>query len=248
VDTVPGIIEVKEDNKNIYGRGTCDNKQSIAASIILLEQLSDINVLFTVGEEVDFCGAIRAQKSELLAGASLVVVQEPTNFEIVTGQRGLIIFKIITRGVKQHSSLDNPQNAITLLSEIIVDLDLKKLTGFNAGIVSGGMADNIVADEASMTGSFRPDNKKEFRSVMGYLKKLNFANVQVEILKASEPYESESKYPRNIAKHFSEMDFFPNAIQFGAGKIELAHTDNEYIDKKDLNELVKKLKKIILQK
>ena len=59
--------------------------------------------------------------------------------------------------------------------------------------------------------------------------------------------ESNLGFPRNIAKGFSEMAFFDNSIEFGAGDIAYAHTDNEHILRKDLNMLPEKLKALLLE-
>src|SRR3989344_1921476 len=50
MDTVPGNMPIKITKDHISGRGACDNKQSIAASILVGETLDNINLLFTVGE------------------------------------------------------------------------------------------------------------------------------------------------------------------------------------------------------
>src|SRR5919201_2806972 len=57
MDTVPPFIPSSEDDRNIYGRGTCDAKGIIAAQVAAALRLRGealpVGLLFTVGEERD---------------------------------------------------------------------------------------------------------------------------------------------------------------------------------------------------
>ncbi|MEK7538321.1 MAG: M20/M25/M40 family metallo-hydrolase [Patescibacteria group bacterium] len=242
MDTVPGNLPCRITKDKIFGRGACDNKQSIAASIILARQLENINILFTVGEEVDFSGAQKAFEKRTCGDAELVVVQEPTCFKIITGQCGVIAFSIETTGREQHSSLDKPNNAIHKLSEVLSTLIKKNWAAFNIGIIGGGIAENVVAGSARAMISVRPRDAKEQKEIMFELKRLP---AKVVINKNIPSFRCNLGYPEAIATHFSEMGFFKNSIQFGAGDIRNAHTQQEYILRKDLNILPKKLLEIL---
>lgn len=242
MDTVPGGGPCRVTKDKIFGRGACDNKQSIAASIILARQLSDINLLFTVGEEIDFSGAHKAVKTKICKDAELVIVQEPTCFKIITGQCGVVSFSVESTGREQHSSLDNPNNAIHKLNEILAVLIKKNWTAFNIGIIEGGIAGNIVAGSARAVISVRPRDTKEQKRIISELKRLS---AKVVINKNLPPFCGSLGYPERIAAHFSEMGFFKNSIQFGAGDIRNAHTQQEHILRKDLNILPKKLLEIL---
>src|SRR6185369_16572060 len=55
IDTVPPFIPSKEDDLNIYGRGSCDAKGIIAAQIFAAERLraegvEELGLLFTIDE------------------------------------------------------------------------------------------------------------------------------------------------------------------------------------------------------
>lgn len=242
MDTVPGSVPVSITKDKIFGRGSCDNKQSIAASIILARQLSDINILFTVGEEIDFFGASKAAEAKTCEDSTLVVIQEPTCLKVITGQCGAIAFSVETTGKEQHSSLDKPNNAIHKLNEILETLMKKKWTAFNIGIIEGGIAENVVAGSARAKISVRPRDTKEQKEIISELKRLS---AKVVINKNIPPFRGDLGYPERIATHFSEMGFFKNSIQFGAGDIRNAHTQQEHILRKDLNILPKKLLEIL---
>lgn len=240
MDTVPGNVACMVTETDIYGRGACDNKQSVAASIIVGNQSKDINLLFTVGEESDFCGAKKAQ--ELGINPSLTIIQEPTSFQIITGQRGVVSFILRTTGKAQHSSLDNNKSAIHKLIAILSSLQKENWTAFNVGKITGGIAENIVADRAEATVVIRPHDKREYDLL---LKRLDSLEVEVIVKNSLLPYKSNLNFPENIAKHFSEMSFFKNAIQFGAGNIQNAHTNNEHISRSEINVLPEKLLKLL---
>ena len=245
MDTVPGHVPIKVTDEAIYGRGACDNKQSVAAALIVLEQLDDINVLFTVGEESDFIGARTAQEQGI--AGTFVIIQEPSLFKIKTGMRGIVAFDIHAKGVQQHSSLTNSDSAIHKLITILHRLSEEGWTAFNVGTIHGGVAENIVADSAHAMVLVRPDTRAEYESVLQTLEALQRDDVTITLKNTMPPMESNLGFPRNIAKGFSEMAFFDNSIEFGAGDIAYAHTDNEHILRKDLNMLPEKLKALLLE-
>ena len=239
MDTVAGNIPLKIDSRNIFGRGVCDNKQSIAASIIVGNQLFDINLLFTVGEEFDFAGAKKAQRSGIISKKDLAIIQEPTNFEIITGQRGVITFTIQTMGKAAHSRIDQQNSAIQKLISLLYFLEKKKWTAFNVGLISGGIAGNIVSDRAEAMIVVRPDSISEYNRIRNELKKIDD---KVIVKNDFKPIVNNAMpFPLKIGKGFSEMAFFKNSIKFGAGNIKFAHSDNEQISRADLNSLPDRL-------
>lgn len=237
VDTVPGHFPAKVTKLKISGRGACDNKQSVAACMVLLEELPAINALFTVGEEADFIGARTAQRERVCEGAELVMVQEPTDFKVITGQCGVISFFLRAKGVQKHSSLDGGVSAIDILIKELARLKRFKWHGFNVGIIEGGIAENVVPGSAWAKISVRPRTERDHSAILKVLR----ANKNIEVDKHILPYRSNLGYEERIARHFSEMFFFPNSIQFGAGSIHHAHTTDESISRKDLNLLPMKL-------
>src|SRR5690606_26841500 len=69
LDCVPPYVPLREDDENLYGRGTCDAKGLAAAMVAAAEQLRSegeerIGLLFVVGEEVESDGAIAARALE----------------------------------------------------------------------------------------------------------------------------------------------------------------------------------------
>lgn len=159
MDTVNSWVEPRIKGDKIYGRGAVNNKGNITTAMEIGKHLENINLCFTVGEEHDFVGAKAAQK---IIKNDLVVVMEPTNFEIYSKQRGMIGFEILTKGKQEHSAYTNGKNnAIQKITSILTDLEKRKWTAFNVGKIEGGIAANIVAPWAKAILSVRPETTEE---------------------------------------------------------------------------------------
>src|SRR5260370_17163606 len=68
MDTVPPFFPSREDDEFVWGRGSCDAKGIIAAMIFAVEKLlaegiSDLCLLFVVGEERNSAGPCAAAKT-----------------------------------------------------------------------------------------------------------------------------------------------------------------------------------------
>lgn len=235
MDTVKSWIEPRIEGNKIYGRGSVDNKGNIASAIEVGKRLEDINLCFTVGEEHDFIGAKSARK---IIRNDFVVVMEPTNFEIYSGQRGMIEFEISTKGKQGHSAYANSKdNAIQKMANILVNLEKKNWTAFNVGKIEGGIAANIIAPVASAIISVRPETTKEYNSILKDIRNFKILNKIPPIMN--------QKIKGKIKKAFTEMAFFENSIVFGVGDFKQAHSDNEHILKEDLKLAPEKIIKLL---
>ncbi|HRZ95793.1 MAG TPA: M20/M25/M40 family metallo-hydrolase [Candidatus Moranbacteria bacterium] len=245
MDTVPGSVPIKMTKDKIYGRGAVDNKASIAGAIMAGRKLKDINLLFTVSEEKDFSGAKKAQK---IIGKEKAIVMEATGFEIYNSQRGVIGFTVRAKVKQKHSSLieDKNESAFHNLIDALNLMMHKNWTAFNVGLMNGGVAINVVAGEAEAHVSVRPDDDKEYDEIKKYLKELKARkNIVIKIINDIKPFTSKLGIKGKRKKAFTEMAFFPNSFLFGAGNMDVAHSANEYISRKELNKLEKELLKAV---
>jgi acetylornithine deacetylase/succinyl-diaminopimelate desuccinylase-like protein len=247
MDTVPPFLPIRVTTDKIFGRGAIDNKGNIAGAIVAARAMDDINLLFTVGEEVNFTGAKKARIN------GKMIILEPTGFKKIFAQCGAISIKIIADGEQKHSSLlvsDN-ESATHMLIKTLDVLMKRKWFRFNIGIINGGVAGNVVAGSAETVISMRPRTRAEFLDIIKTVRALR--GVRVEILNQLPPFTSGlasdagMKGSRKPAAFFSELSFFENGILFGAGSIAQAHTPEEYILRKDLERLPGKLIKLIEQ-
>lgn len=260
LDTVPKQLEIKEDNECIYGRGACDTKSSIASMIIAGEELikqgkNNFGLLFNVGEELDFSGVKEAIN---LIDPEYVIIGEPTNFNAIVGQKGLLGIKIKCFGKSAPGS--TPEEGISAINKLVEDLSkLNKTklpkgilgeTTLNIGKISGGIAQNVVPDYAEAIVEFRTTIPN-----IEILNLLNQLNINFEILSEYDFVKLENldlirklNIKEENVSYFTEMYFWSKkakVIVFGPGEYKYAHSDKEQIKKEDLDRAVKEYIRIL---
>ena len=196
LDTVPlGDGWAREQGEvidgELYGRGAADMKGGCAAILLAAEQLANEGIPFaaclTLDEEISMNGALSVAQAGLLEGASAVLVAEPTDFDIVVREKGLIQFSIRTVGKSAHASMpvlgDNAITKMTTLLHKIADLQkapedpYEQLT-LAVTTISGGTQVNVIPDSCvaeadsrfppNMTGDEVLDIVKERLGPSGY--------------------------------------------------------------------------------
>lgn len=252
MDTVPKQISFREDEKNIYGRGSCDAKGILACMICACEEayekgLKDFGMVFDVSEESDFSGILKAIDE---IKPEFTVVGEPTDFNLVFGQKGLIQLKIKCVGKSAPGSV--PEKGISAINELIEILakiknaklpenkDLGKTT-INIGTIKGGSAPNVVSDYAEAIIEIR--TTKPNKEVINVLKEIVPKNC-LEVIFSYDLVLTENidfwenlSFNKLFVPYFTEMYFWAkksNTIVLGPGKYEFAHSDNEQISKEEL--------------
>lgn len=159
LDTVPPYIPPSIDGDTLWGRGACDAKGIAASMILAAEQLRERDVpvalLFVVGEEVWHDGAHAA--NEHPSSSRVLIGGEPTEGKLALGTKGAMRAVIRTTGVAAHSAYPElGDSAIAKLAELLHELPSLELphdallgaTTINVGMISGGVADNVVAPSA----------------------------------------------------------------------------------------------------
>jgi acetylornithine deacetylase len=110
----------------MYGRGACDDKGPMAAMLLGLGAAleedgglpSDVYFVATCGEERGASGARCLMAEGFRTDAALVA--EPTDLEIVDAHKGVVRWRIRTRGVAAHSSApERGVNAISAMARLI---------------------------------------------------------------------------------------------------------------------------------
>lgn len=129
-------------NKLIYGRGSSDMKAALAAMIISLKVLKNLDISLSgnliinaVADEetggnlgTNWCieNVLKPRK----INCDFIVVGEPSGLAplpkaIILGEKGHLIIKIVTHGKSAHSMVPNMGiNAISMMSKIIENLEL----------------------------------------------------------------------------------------------------------------------------
>ncbi len=159
LDTVPPYIPPRLDRDTLWGRGACDAKGIAAAMILAAGQLRargvPVALLFVVGEEVSHDGAEAA--NQVPTSNAILINGEPTEGTLASGTKGAMRFTITTRGQAAHSAYPHlGRSALTELVRLLAEMETLELprddrlgdTTINIGVVSGGVADNVLAPDA----------------------------------------------------------------------------------------------------
>src|SRR5450432_320913 len=160
IDTVPPFFPSGEDRHRIWGRGACDTKGIIAAMIKAVEAMLEagergFGLLFVVGEERNSAGAYRA--AETPRGSRYIINGEPTENRLALGSKGSLRYEVVSAGKMAHSAYPELGDSaihklIDVLAEMrLITLPVDKVLGpstLNIGMLSGGRAPNVIADEA----------------------------------------------------------------------------------------------------
>jgi acetylornithine deacetylase len=257
MDTVPPFIASSEDERRIYGRGACDAKGIIAAQIAACERLRRENIhaglLFVVGEERDSLGAKAA--NEFAATVSnhrcrFLVNGEPTENRLALSSKGTLRVEVTARGRMAHSAY--PELGESAIDKLIAalgrlramplptDLDAGPCT-LNVGLIEGGRAPNVISDYAHADLLYRLVGPTEDlrRQIV------ETAGAEVEITFPLElPFMRLGKVnglPTMIAAFTTDIPRLTNwgePLLIGPGSIHVAHTDGEFIEKRELAEAV----------
>lgn len=248
-----------------------DAKAAIAAMTIAVEKFlasrddtPSVGLLFVVGEETSGDGMLAfaeyASNTTFRAG----IFGEPTEGKLATGHKGVLGLTLNVTGRSAHSAY--PQlglSAINYLSEAIVAInslepalprsDLLGPSTLNVGVIRGGLANNVIAPNATAGVSIRIA-----RSENGSVEVVRdmIAGMLQPIIEEVEERNgtfdatfAESFYPAQIldtgvpgleeAPVFYGTDI-PSLPQvelrylYGAGTIEVAHTPNEQLSQDEL--------------
>jgi acetylornithine deacetylase len=253
IDTVPPFIPPTEDDEKIYGRGACDAKGIIAAQITAAEALrkegiEDIGLLYTVEEETSSTGARAANLHPLAAKCEYLINGEPTDNDLAIGSKGTFRLKIKTKGKAAHSAYpEEGDSAIEKLLDILEDVRHTKFpddeffgeTTVNIGTVEGGVALNVIPPVAEAGLAIRLTTKRA--PIEHALETVIRGRGDIEVLSCSEPVKmlEVEGFKQKVVRFTTDIPYLTNwgqPLLLGPGSILVAHTKDEFVLKKDLEE------------
>lgn len=270
IDTVPinanlPVLEqtLPGEGPSLVGRGTVDMKAGVAVQLTLAAELVDPVVDVTwiwydneeVSAEKNGLGRLAASHPELCAG-DFAILGEPSSAGIEGGCNGTLRVELRTQGLRAHSARAwRGRNAIHALSgalhtlagyrpaTVTVDgLDYRE--SLSAVGISGGVAGNVIPDEAVLTVNYRFAPSRTAAEAAAVLRRL-FAGYALTVVDAAEgarpglddPLAQEfiaavgaaprPKYGWTDVARFSALGI--PAVNFGPGDPSRAHADDERV-------------------
>lgn len=268
------IVETKTkiatDGKTILGS---DDKAGVAAIMETIYYLKEnklehrpIEILFTCAEEVGLCGIKNFNFSNVKSKTAFVLDSDGPIGTATLQAPFHTTMKINITGKAAHAGVEPEKgiSAINILSEIITKFPkgrIDKETTLNVGTISGGKANNIVAEKANMTLEIRSLNKEKLKKLETKVK--NIINTTTKKYKAKSKIDSTLEYSGyQIKTNDTLIKSFENAATkikikpiyeasgggsdtniFNANKVKAinlsigmtnVHTTKEFVLKKDL--------------
>ncbi|MCG8594109.1 MAG: acetylornithine deacetylase [Kiloniellales bacterium] len=180
----PFVLEEREGR--LYGRGTCDMKGFIAASLATAPDFAKadlkrpIHFAFTHDEEVGCLGAqsLMQELGRLPFRPSVAIIGEPTEMRLIEGHKGCYEYSVAFTGLEGHGSLpDLGVNAVEYAVRYVARLmELRETlrerapkdsrfeppwTTLQVGRLSGGVAHNIIPGHCALDWELRPVRKAD---------------------------------------------------------------------------------------
>ncbi len=265
IDTVPvnDNLPVREEDGFLIGRGTVDMKGGVAVALKLAAELTepsvDVTWIFYDHEEVESSlnglGRLARIHPDLLAG-DFAILGEPTSAAIEGGCNGTARIDIRLHGVRAHSArawvgsnaIHAAAPVLAILAEYVpAELEVDGLVyreGLNAVGITGGVAGNVIPDEAVISVNYRFAPSRSGEDAIAHLREV-FAGYDIEIADLAEgarpgldaPLAQEflaavgaaasPKYGWTDVARFSALGI--PAVNYGPGDPLKAHADDERV-------------------
>jgi succinyl-diaminopimelate desuccinylase len=265
LDTVPVNKNLPTELRGdiLWGRGTVDMKAGVAVQLKLAAELTNPTVDVTwiwydheeVSESVNGLGRLARIRPDLLEG-DFAILGEPTNSIIEGGCNGNLRVEVRAFGKRAHAARAwAGHNAIHDLAPILATLanysprevavdGLVYKEGVNAVGITGGVAGNVIPDEAMVHINYRFAPNRTAAEAIEHLREL-FAGFDLTVVDQAEgarpgldaPLAQEfvkavggiplPKYGWTDVARFAALGI--PAVNYGPGDPMLAHADDEAV-------------------
>lgn len=244
-DCVPPFFPSRLEGDRLIGRGACDAKGILAAQVAAAERLrargeTRVALLFVVGEER---GSDGAKAANTLPNRSRYLINgEPTDLRLGTATRGGLRFRLHAAGRAAHSGY--PELGESATEKLLDGLETLRRaewpadpvlgrTHFNIGLLSGGVAPNVIPPQAQAELFFRTVGDADV--IRRRVQELIGARLRIEET-AFVPLVRLHTVPGFETAAFSYatdvpfLDKWGTPLLYGPGSIHVAHTDHEFLD------------------
>jgi succinyl-diaminopimelate desuccinylase len=270
IDTVPvnGNVPTRDESAGgvdyLWGRGTVDMKSGVAVQLKLAIELNEPRVDITwiwydheeVSSDLNGLGRLARTRPELLDG-DFAILGEPTNSQIEGGCNGTLRVELRAFGTRAHTGRSwMGHNAIHDLAPVLstlaayeprqIEVDgLVYREGLSAVGITGGVAGNVVPDEAAVQLNYRFAPSRSGEEAVAHVREL-FPGVEVTVVDVAEGArpgldapiaknflaavggEAKPKYGWTDVARFSALGV--PAVNYGPGDPLKAHADDERVD------------------
>ncbi|MET0989897.1 MAG: succinyl-diaminopimelate desuccinylase [Glaciihabitans sp.] len=263
-NNVPTRFETIDGVDYLWGRGTVDMKAGVAVQLKLAAELVSPTVDVTwiwydheeVSESLNGLGRLARTRPELLAG-DFAILGEPSISSVEGGCNGNLRVEVRAFGLRAHSArawvghnaVHDLASILTTLAEYTpreVEVDgLVYREGLNAVGISGGIAGNVIPDEAMVHINYRFAPSRSGEEAVAHLRELfdGFELTVVDLAEGARPGldaplaqeflaavggEATPKYGWTDVARFSALG--TPAVNFGPGDPVKAHADDERVE------------------
>jgi succinyl-diaminopimelate desuccinylase len=283
LDTVPIADNVpsRRDGDLLWGCGTADMKSGDAVFLHLAATITDpahdLTLVFYDCEEIaakyNGLGRIETDFRNWL-DADVAILGEPTAGQIEAGCQGTLRVRIVTSGVRAHSARSwLGDNAVHKLAPVLdrlsryeprsVDIDgCVYREGLSAVRIGGGVAGNVVPDEAELDVNFRfaPDRSPD--AALAHVKEVfDGLDITMELtdmspgalpglsdpaaagLVAAAGGNFRAKYGWTDVSRFAALGI--PAVNYGPGDPNLAHKRDEHVEVRQITDVTAVLRKYL---
>jgi acetylornithine deacetylase len=251
-DCVPPFFPSRLEGSRIYGRGSCDAKGILAAQVAAAQELrrigAGVGLVFVVGEERGSDGAKSANRAAT-DGCRYLINGEPTDNRLGRATRGMLRLKLRASGRAAHSSFPElGESAIDKLLDALIELrgielpddPLLGRTHYTVGLISGGVAPNVVSPSAEAEVMFRTvSGGAEIRRAIERIE----ARVAVDHVLEVPPVKLTvvAGFETAVFPYTTDIPFLSawgQPLLIGPGSIHVAHTADEYVEIAELRAAV----------
>jgi len=252
-DCVPPFFPSREAQGILYGRGATDAKGILAVQVAAAERLraageTRVGLVFVAGEER---GSDGAQAANRVASRSRFLINgEPTDNRLATATRGVYRVRLEASGRAAHSGYPElGESAIDKLLDALYRMRAVRwpsdvvlgTTHYTVGLITGGVAPNIVSPSAAAEVIFRSVGDHALvrsalhEAVDGLVTVQEVLEVPCVHLRTLDGFDSA------VFSYATDIPFLTNwgtPLLLGPGSIHVAHTDREHVRIADLEAAV----------
>jgi acetylornithine deacetylase len=252
-DCVPPFFPSRVEGGLLHGRGACDAKGILAAQLAAAERRraagrNDVGLLFVAGEERGSDGAVAANR--IGSRSEFLVNGEPTDNRLGAATRGVLRVRLVADGRAAHSGYPElGESAIEKLLDVMLalrtgqwpdDSDLGR-THYTIGVMSGGVAPNVIPPRAEAEVTFRTVGNHD--AVRATLRAIVDARVRVEEIVDVPPVELRTQpgFETAVFAYTTDIPFLSawgTPLLLGPGSIHVAHTDQEHVRIDELRQAI----------